>query len=346
MNNFFNLNGYVIKDNQMIEKKRILYTFDVEVFFKQCGSSQQLIENNCNLILQSLNEFNVKGVFYIDATHYWYAKKCNELNVISYYQNLITKLLSADHEIGLHTHPHWFDAIGRDKHYDFSDLRHYSTAKAAKSHLSTLQEVICTFITAIKQIDQNYKIITYRAGGYCSQPYEYTSEILKDTDVFVDSSVVPGMKSDFEPFSFNYTQNTTDEPYFFSTNNTQKDPNGENIEFPVYTFQLSSFRRIFEKFKRINSENYKHFGEGSGLYFNNSFGNKFKPVRKVITTDDSDVSDIIWAIKRDRVELITLVNHPKLLSRAGLRNLRKTIDCFRSTTLLDELKSLNHSENT
>lgn len=325
----------------MSKTQRILYTFDVEVFFNQCGSSLQLIKNNCDMILNTLNEFNVKGVFYIDATHYWYAEKQSEASVISYYRKLIEKLRLGGHEIGLHTHPHWLDAIGFDGNYDFSDLKNYSSGFAALSYFSTLQQVISVFQNMIKEIDQNYKVITYRAGGYCSQPYQNILELLKDTDIFIDSSVVPGLKSNVVPFSFDYTKSSTGEPYFFGKENTMRDPNGNNIELPVFTFELSSTRRIYEKIKRISSEGYKPFGAGSGLNFNKSFADRFRPVRKVITTDDSDVYDIRWALKQEKAHLVTLVNHPKLLSDAGLKNLRETIECFQSTSLTMELKSLN-----
>lgn len=317
--------------------KRILFTFDVEVFFNKCGSTKTLIYDNTSLILQTLNRNEVKGVFYIDATHYWYACQKEETRVIYYYEELIRKLLFDGHEIGLHTHPHWLDACGNDISYNFDNLQNYATGTAAKAQQVILKQVIHLFLSLINKIDPQYRLITFRAGGYCAQPYENITELFKDTDIYIDSSVVPRMKSKNDPFSFDYSDCQPSEPYRFSNDNTQPDHSGRNLELPVYSYRLSSYRRIVEKFKRVNTQDYKPFGEGSGLRFSRSFINRLMPVHKVLTTDDSNIDDISWAIQQNKVELVTLVNHPKLLSEAGLKNLTQTMQTFPSTSLSDEI---------
>ena len=299
---------------------KILLTFDVELFFgKKSGSIDNCIIKPTELILKQLENKSVKGTFFIDSSFLLFLKSNSlsaDLKKMSY---LINKIESANHEVGLHIHPHWVDAIiSVDSNYKFLSYDNYSIFTFSGSyyeHCMEAHDILSGYLSS--------SITSFRAGGYCSQPFSEISKVFKNTDIYIDSSVVPNFKSSAKPFNFDYKNVTNVAPYKFVDDNTKPDDSGLNIELPVTSIELSGINRIYEKLKRLGRTE-RRYGEGVGLRFDTNISNRFKSVRKVLTLDDSSYQEINNAIKK--LDYANVVSHPKNFTPSSLKILDKILD--------------------
>lgn len=314
--------------------KNVFLTFDVEVFFGlDSGTFQGSVVENTYKILDVLIDKQAKGLFFIDATHIWYANVNDQKSVIDGYFNIIKKILNEGHDVGLHLHPHWLDAIAVDDHYVFNDLDNYSCGQCATDQGDKLKEISEFFLSFVSAVDPAYEVKSFRAGGYCAQPGQALISMLKAINIFVDFSVVPKMKTARSPFDFDYTSVVGYNPYRFTSDVCDQDISGQFIEIPAYTYRLSSLRRIYEKMSRKLTRGYTYFHSGQGLSFATSFFDRIKPVYKVLTSDDCSLQQFDYATSRSSEPFYTVVNHPKLLSAQALRNLEQICSKHRTISI-------------
>ena len=300
---------------------KVLLTFDVELFFGQkSGSLENCIIQPTELILEQLEQKAAKGTFFIDASYLLFLKK-NSLNAdLKKMGLLIDKIESSNNEVALHIHSHWVDATySADSNCQFHSYSNYSIDSFSGSyydHCMKAHDLLTEYLS-------RSSIKSFRAGGYCSQPFSDIEKVFQNTDIYIDSSVVPNFKSSSEPFCFDYTGVSDAEPYRFVNDNTVADNSGTNIELPVTSIELSGVSRIYEKLKRLGrSEN--RYGDGSGLRFDNKLSSRFKSVRKVLTLDDSSYLEINNAL--EYLDYANVVSHPKNFTPTSLKILNRILD--------------------
>ena len=91
--------------------KKIFLTFDYEVFLRRSGSINKCILKPTSLIIDNLQRNNIKAVFFIDILQLYMLRKVNQIDDYDILKNNILELLKNGHQVELHVHPHWIDAI-------------------------------------------------------------------------------------------------------------------------------------------------------------------------------------------------------------------------------------------
>ena len=300
---------------------KILLTFDVELFFGQkSGTLENCIIEPSERILKQLEKSSAVGTFFIDASYLLFLKEYSLKDNLKKIELLINRIESANCEVGLHIHPHWIDAsYSKMGNCQFNSYNNYSINSFAGSYY----EYCMRAHDLLSEYLNGPSIKSFRAGGYCSQPFCEIEKVFQKTDISIDSSVVPLFKSSTEPFSFDYTNIAEAEPYRFEKDNTVLDNSGKNLELPVSCIEMSGPKRIYEKIKRIGRSK-KKFGDGSGLRFDNKFLNRFKKVRKVLTLDDCSSQEINSALKK--LNYANVVSHPKNFTLSSLNILNSILN--------------------
>lgn len=300
---------------------KLLLTFDVELFLGETsGTLENCIIKPTNLILEQLRKYSAVGTFFIDASYLLFLKKYSLDADLEKMGRLVNKIEATNNEVALHIHPHWVDAVpSLDGNCRFDSYSNYSINSFSESyydHGMKAHDLLTGYL-------DHSPIRSFRAGGYCSQPFSDIGKLFQNTDICIDSSVVPGFKSAAEPFSFDYSGITSTKPYRFLDNNTVVNSSGSNIELPVTSIELSATRRIHEKLKRLGRFE-DIYGDGSGLRFDNKLVNRFKSVRKVLTLDDSSFEEINGAV--ESLDYANVVSHPKNISNTSLHILGRLLD--------------------
>jgi len=126
-----------------MKQKNLLFTFDYELFLgSNSGSVQKCMIKPTEILLQSLNAYGIKGIFFVDSTYLVelekkaqdYEKAKTDFNLI---KNQLNDMILNGHYVYPHLHPHWMDATYNEasnswslenaSNYRFESLNHLST---------------------------------------------------------------------------------------------------------------------------------------------------------------------------------------------------------------------------
>ena len=145
------------------------------------------------------------------------------------------------HDVQVHLHPNWLPELGAH-HQDGKWKWDWSKAKCA-DYPGELTELIgrCKMAleTILVPVKPTYRVTSFRAGAYSTQPFKRLHDALVANGIFCDTSVYAGGVS--KERGYDYSLAFSDhQPYFANSCDPQlKAPPSEQgiVEIPVFTFQ-------------------------------------------------------------------------------------------------------------
>ena len=314
--------------------KKVILTFDYEVFLGKSGSIENCIISPTEKILELFKSLGIKGVFFIDILFF---KRLTQEGLVEDYRKLVSNMqaiISAGSYLELHIHPHWLDAkfnhnelqwdLSNDKRYRFEAL-----SLTEREHM--FQECIGLLEKIGKEVNPKYKVNAYRAGGLCIQPFGIFKPFLKKYEIFIESSVGVGLKDDSETHKFDYRKVKEHNPYRFSNDPIVKEDKGDFIEFPMLTYKMSFVNKLILKLKGKSSIN-QIYGDGVALSSQNKrnsarFLDKFKSSVNLFSLDGDFYPDFLFKkLLSHPADVITIISHPKLMSQESLDFIKKISD--------------------
>ena len=206
---------------------------DYELFFKDSGTIENCLIEPSKRLLQFSRDHGLAITFFVDAGMLrCFDRHANSSTAIkraaaTVRENL--RLISAEgHEIGLHVHPHWEDTRWVDGRWHFSgtryQLRDFSDAEIADifdHYFQVLQDLSVT------------PVQSYRAGGFCIEPFDRLSAAMQAHGITVESSVVPGAKLVDADKGFDFSSLPDQAWWYFDETPLTPEKVGAFIEIPV-----------------------------------------------------------------------------------------------------------------
>ena len=289
--------------------KTFILTADYELFLgDRTGTVEKCMLEPTYKLSDILDINNSKMTIFWDILHYSrllelenkYVKLKEERKLID---EQISFLISKGHDIQLHIHPHWLDAEYKDGEWKFS-YTHFNIHLLPEEENPDDINTILGCITISKQLMEKqikkhlpeYKVTTFRAGGYLIEPFEKLKKAFENNNIFYDSSVLPGMQDSSPSNSYDFINYPKDKFYHFKDSPSESDTDGKFIELPVTTLSIPIFKNLiyalirFFKYSDLESG---RMGTGSGDTNNNSKNSNFakfislltKPKMLALTTD-------------------------------------------------------------
>ena len=108
------------------------------------------------------------------------------------------------HDIQLHIHPQWRNAEYKDGRWKLTadwSILNYSRGDA----LEMLQRGKQYLENLLKDIDPNYRCVSFRSGAWCIAPSPHMLELLVELGIVFDMSIVGGVKYDTRNIKLDYT---------------------------------------------------------------------------------------------------------------------------------------------
>ncbi len=238
----------------------------------------------------------------------------------------IESLAKAGHEIGLHVHPHWQATRWTGDSWDFSGTR-YSPAQFRRSELV---EIFKSYSNEIAET-VGTRPTTYRAGGFCIEPFEKVGDALRAIGIQTDSSIVPGTYLNDYDKRFDFRR-TPDAPWwFFDDVPTVSASEGRFLEVPISSIQLSPFYywgRLVDRLLRRQPARVYGDGFAKPIGYVSAIRRLLALERTVeLSTDAPKARRMTAAIRGDDArKLHHVMGHPKLLAKSSLDALRAFID--------------------
>ena len=311
-------------------------TYDYELFLG--GSSyteKEVLIDQTDILLDIYEKREAKLTLFADV---WSLIKYRELGQHEFpnlADNQMKDALRRGNDVQLHIHPQWVNAKRSEGKWEFNK-REYSLGDFEYEDNSSVSDREVVVRKAVEYLEDTlkeqmpgYDVIAYRAGGYCSEPFEDNCKILHKYGIVLDSSVVAGLKKSDYPITYDYSDRTNNVAYHLD---------GNMMELPLGT--VRSFRE--KCYYRMNYPIYVN-NAPRGYYITSVDKVAQSKVKKLInkssflldsskgymmTFDERRWDGILYLMERilkgidyvGRDVILTMVGHPKVLNERLIDN--------------------------
>ena len=309
----------------------IFISLDYELFFADfSGSVEKSIIEPTNALLEIVDKFMIKLNLFVDAGYLVKLKEYKDKypNLQKDYQKVVNQIEKLDrngHDIELHIHPHWEDTI-----YDGTkwvmDTKRY---RLHKFDDWKIEQIVKVYKKALTDIIGD-KVFTYRAGGWCIQPFDKIKDALKSNSIWLDSTLYEGGFKDNSTHYFDFRNIPKKTQYRFESDPTIEVENGYFLEVPISSTTISPLFYIrYALLRKFDKQNHKIFGDGKGVgregKDNLEMLTKFTPA--VASIDGYRISYLQRVLseyeKYSDNKNFVVMGHPKAQTRYSLEGLHK-----------------------
>ena len=339
----------------IIKKKLLLLTFDYELFLgDKSGSVEACLIKPTDHLIKILHRYNTKAIFFVDTTYLIRLKEvankyeCAEKDFESI-KNQIVNLIVTGHSVFPHIHPHWFDAKYDEQTNEWSlkDFTKYRFSSINNEQRTFLfEESINILNDIIRPVKPDYKIDSYRAGGWSIQPFNNFKPYFEKYGIVNDFSVIPGKYNVSTAHVFDFRNAPVKNIYRFNEDITTEFENGSFKEFTISSITLSKLMvwfnfKIRGLLKRLKIKPY-----GNGTTVNSSVIEEedIQSVngKRLVASFEGltfiTLSKYITAIKKSNY--FQFISHPKLLTRHELWLLNILLSKLKKMDIETDLKKL------
>ncbi|MBL7920227.1 MAG: hypothetical protein JNJ40_07915 [Bacteroidia bacterium] len=325
----------ITKDSKL---KNLLITFDYELFLgSKSGTAKNCIIEPTNSILDLLNKYNIKkSLFFVDTVYLMrLVGVTDDESAKDDYRLIFDQLIQVlknGHFIFPHIHPHWLSATynRESKQWTLKDLEKYRFHNITNEEREQLFKSSIDFIKEIqKSANVFYEIDSYRAGGWCIQPFADFKPFFEKYNIKYDFSVLSNFKLLNDKFFYNFVNFPKEKIYRFNSEIENTDENGKFTEFSITNVTYSNKEKVRSKLflKVLYKLNYHSFGDGLAV---------IKPEEEETIMSDSFISNSNENIEMTSIELLTMpklkiyknytrnnsyihfITHPKMLDKHNI----------------------------
>ncbi len=308
----------------------IYLTFDYELFFgSYTGSAEKCLLKPTEELISIASKNQVPMVFFVDSCYLLALKKQLHIHACANDYEKVTEQLrqlkKSGHEIALHIHPHWLDSDADENGWKLNTSR-YKLFDFSKQEIEAIirdSQEILREITGIKPT-------SFRAGGWCVQPFEKISDPLWENGIRIDSSVYPGGYH-HSPHHFYDFRKAPNKAYWrFENDCLKEEDSGRYQEISITPDTIHPFFYFMLYFKmKMNPSNYKPVGDGSWLKDRKKIYKQFyTKTHHFASADGYFVSRLKGNLKKcesKNFEHMNILSHPKSLAPCSFQFLDEFI---------------------
>lgn len=315
--------------------KDLLFTFDYELFLgKKSGSVQNCMIKPTNELLSILNKYNIKGIFFVDCSClHKLREKISFPKIKEDYDSIVNQicnLVKTGHYVFPHLHPHWLDAIYNEStnEWDLSNIEKYRLHSISEDlQVNYFKECLEILNDIIVAKDSKYKIDSYRAGGWCIQPFDVFEKIFKSCQIQNDFSVLGGFRKEGNALFFNYKDISTNaKPFKFQSSVEVENEMGVFNEYPISSVQYNKNNILNKIFNKIlwKSTFGKIYGDGNAANTKLNIDEKVHDDLEMVSIELLTVFNLRY-YKKFLVDndYMQFISHPKMVSNHNLKMLNR-----------------------
>lgn len=248
----------------------LVLTFDYELFGDGSGDVFQHMIHPTDEILKICATHNIKTTIFFEVVEYIKLKeeweKGNKMgykkNPIEAIENQVQEAALKGHDIQLHIHPQWVDAVFENGQWevdfdnwrlgDFSIERNYTIEDLIRDSKNALEALV-------REVIPDYECIALRAGGYNIMPSAEVYQAMVKLGLKIDSSVYPGGYETGSLSRYDYSQVSLKKDYWWAdSDDITKESMSEQrvMEIPIFALPQRRIHKIlnFDKIKSLLSK--------------------------------------------------------------------------------------------
>ena len=309
----------------------IYITLDYEIYFgENHGTVEKCILYPTSELIRISEKHNVKFVFFVDSGFILklqeYKQKFPQLE--KDYETITSQvkyLSETGHDIQLHIHPHWEDSYFNGEKW-IINVKRYKLSSFSEAEIL---DIFKRYKKALTDIT-NKKIVAFRAGGWCIQPFDKLKKAFIENEIILDSSVFRNGKFSSEEYAYDFTNSPDKDIYKFEDDVVIENTNGQFIELPISSIRNSPlfFWKLF-LLGRKNPYLHKPLGDGRAM---SAPGYREKLLTRFtnnpVSVDGYNASLLQKALNKlsnKKYEHLVVIGHPKALSRYSIQRIEEFI---------------------
>ena len=332
-----------------MKKKKVILSFDYELFFGlKSGTVRKTLIDPTNMLLDFMDSVGGKGNFFIDYLMFERLEQLSDkraMDDLKLLKDQVKDMVRRGHRIELHLHPHWVDAkYNGDGTWDYSDYTHYSLYSLSPEQRKKMFKEGTAYLNELaREVDPNYKICAFRAGGWTIQPFDELKDCFKDNGIIIDSSVMFGACRDNKYSKYDFRTAPNKETYKFTDDVCKEVCHGDFIEVPISVYNKTFLMKILDKIVHLFMKEDKCITDGTHLRYDLPKINKkigfFEPRRAPysLTGLIPCVFSLMYLL--DKRDLITIIDHPKDFKMSALKVVKFCMKNAKTTTYFEALNN-------
>lgn len=330
-----------------MKKKKAILSYDYELFFgDRSGTVQKSLIDPTNSLLDAMDAVGLKGNFFVDWQMIKYLKEANTertTNDLILIENQLKDIIRRGHRIELHIHPHWVDAkYNGDGTWNFDEFRHYSLNSFNEAEIIEMFVDGVELLTLIaKEVDPEYKLVAFRAGGWAVQPFTVLKKAFQKTGIVIDSSVMPGLSAVLEHSYYDFTQAPNEDVGYYRFNDDVciKSNSGEFVEVPISSTPHRFINRVVNKCYSLRGIKYQVKTDGTHTRLCESIQEKHQSNKSIIPYTISSITPIncLLYLLYDKRDMLCYIDHPKDYSNFTIKGIHYISKFAKSITYKDLL---------
>jgi hypothetical protein len=254
----------------------------------------------------------------------------------------IEEMLESGCEVGFDLHPHWLDAEKVDADgWSLENTRNYRLHALEEGELRHLfRDSFASLERVVRRVSSAHRINTFRAGGWCLQPFTTLRSSFEELGIEYDFSVTPGFyKNNLPAHFYDYREAPKDIAVWrFTDDPCVPQIDGRFVEVPVTAFRATLPSLVLNKL-RLRGQSIYGDGQGvGGASLRELVGKMFvtKGLRQ-LTLDMCSRELLETSLRKTEGRALRVfASHPKILSASAIDNLELLLQRFQ-TVRTDEL---------
>ncbi len=245
--------------------RHLVISVDYEIFGNGTGDVRQHMTEPTESMARICEKYRVPLTVFFEVEEYLAFERFRReysaaigYDAAKLVRDQIVSFASRGHDIQLHLHPQWYNARFESNSWSLREDR--ETVDSLFANQDEANEFIRDRKAAIDELlaegGSAQRVHVYRAGAFSAQPGKRLLPALVANDIWVDTSVVQGLKRKNEHVSLDYRRAPSAKgPWRVSNDVSIEDPNGDVWEFPIYSvmgrrWQQATFGRLKAKFSK------------------------------------------------------------------------------------------------
>lgn len=298
---------------------QIHLTFDYELFFgANSGTVQNCLLKPTQRLFELSSRYKIPLVFYVDAGYLYQLKKFGHIEQCSNDYTLVSdqlkQLLAAGHEIALHVHPHWEDSVYENNQWKIDTKRY----KLASFSVEEVENIVTKYHHSLIEITGE-PCHSYRAGGWCVQPFEPIKKALQKNNISKDTSVYFKGVHLSPAHSYDFSAAPNKDRWKFESDPSIEEKEGSFMEIPTTPDVIPPifYWNLYLKM-RSNPEFYRPVGDGSWLVDKKRLYKHFYSSTNHFACADgffaSRLTKILNRAEKEGRKHFSVLSHPKSLA--------------------------------
>lgn len=309
----------------------IYITLDYEIYFgENHGTVEKCILYPTSELIRISEKHNVKFVFFVDSGFILklqeYKQKFPQLE--KDYEAITSQvkyLSETGHDIQLHIHPHWEDSYFNGEKW-IINVKRYKLSSFSEEEISDIFKRYKKVLTDLT----NKKIVAFRAGGWCIQPFDKLKKAFVENEITLDSSVFRNGRFSSEEYAYDFSNSPDKDIYKFEDDVVIENTNGQFTELPISSIKNSPlfFWKLF-LLGRKNPYLHKPLGDGRAMP---APGYRKKLLTRFtynpVSVDGYNANLLQKALNKlssKKFEHMVIIGHPKALSRYSIQKIEDFI---------------------